>query len=157
MTVNEAANKWDFLNDLQKSFQFDLKTADDEAVLTNRSTGESIEIIEEKYTTASYGDKIPEVYCEYIVCFSTQHRHFEDLSDAADYVRLILNDEVLPIEFYQNGERRFGGDIRRTDFYNLTAEFLSKEFCHSADHISQLEYEIHSWSGKYNIERRRFE
>ncbi len=142
-------SKWDFLNDFKKSFEFDLKIKSDEAVLTNRDTGESIIVFEERYTSDnSY---------EYVVCFSTQHCHFDDIDDAAEYIRLILTDEVLPIEFYYNGKNRFGGEIRKSDFKKLSKEFLVSYSHHDEEYISQLEYEVHSWSGKYNVERRKVE
>ena len=144
--------KWDFLNEIQKEFAFDLSLKEDEAILTNLETGESIEIFEEDYSV----DPKDWLYVEYIVCFTTQHRHFEDLSDAADYIRLILTDEVLPIEFYLNGERRFGGEIKKSDFDRLTVEFLAGYYGYSVEYLSQFEYEIHSWSGRYNVERRYF-
>ena len=146
--------KWDFLNEIQKEFAFDLSLKEDGAILTNTETREIIEIFEEKY----YYSVEPKDghYVEYIVCFTTQHRHFEDLSDVADYIRLILTDEVLPIEFYLHGERRFGGEIKKTDFYRLTIEILAGYYGYSVEYLSQFEYEIHSWSGRYNVERRIF-
>ena len=146
--------KWDFLNEIQKEFAFDLSLKEDGAILTNRETRESIEIFEEEYYYSV--DPKDGLYVEYIVCFTTQHRHFEDLSDVAEYIRLILTDEVLPIEFYLHGERRFGGEIKKTDFYRLTVEFLAGYYGYSVEYLSQFEYGIHSWSGRYNVERRIF-
>ena len=145
--------KWDFLNEIQKEFAFDLSLKEDGAILTNRKTRESIEIFEEEYNSVDPKDGL---YVEYIVCLTTQHRHFEDLSDVAEYIRLILKDEVLPIEFYLNGERRFGGEIKKTDFDRLTVEFLAGYYGYSVEYLSQFEYGIHSWSGRYNVERRNF-
>ncbi len=140
-------NKWDLLIDIQKSFEFDLTVKNDEAVLTNRDTGESIEIYEERYTSDnSY---------EYVVCFSTQHCHFDDIDDAAEYIRLILTDEVLPIEFYFGGKDYFGGEIRKSDYNKLNKEFLARRFGYDTEYISQFEYEVHSWSGKYNLSLRK--
>lgn len=146
--------KWDFLKEFQKEFAFDLSLKEDGAILTNTETGESIEIFEEEYDYTV--DPKDGLYVEYIVCFTTQHRHFEDLSDVAEYIRLILTDEVLPIEFYLHGERRFGGEIKKTDFYRLTIEILAGYYGYSVEYLSQFEYEIHSWSGRYNVERRIF-
>ena len=144
--------KWDFLKELQKEFAFDLSLKEDGAILTNTETRESIKIFEEEYYYSV--DPKDGLYVEYIVCFTTQHRHFEELSDVAEYIRLILTDEVLPIEFYLHGERRFGGEIKKTDFYRLTIEILAGYYGHSVEYLSQFEYEIHSWSGRYDVECR---
>ena len=146
--------KWDFLKEFQKEFAFDLSLKEDGAILTNTETRESIEIFEEEYDYTV--DPKDGLYVEYIVCFTTQHRHFEDLSDVAEYIRLILTDEVLPIEFFLHRERRFDGDIKKTDFYRLTIEILAVYYGYSVEYLSPFEYEIHSWSGRYNVDRRIF-
>ena len=66
--------KWDFLDEIQKEFAFDLSLKEDGAILTNRETRESIEIFEEEYYYSV--DPKDGLYVEYIVCFTTQHRHF---------------------------------------------------------------------------------
>ncbi len=146
--------KWDFLYDIQKVFAFDLSIKNDEVKLTNRSTGESIEVFEEEYSSA---DSETDSFIEYTVCFSTQHRHFEDLSNVEQYIIQVMNDEVLPIEFFLHRERRFGGEIKRVDYDGLTKDHLAGLFGYSAEYMSGFEYEIHSWSGRYNTKRRRIE
>ena len=79
------------------------------------------------------------------------------LSKSAVYIRMILTDEVLPIEFYLHGERRFGGEIKKTDYDGLTMEFLAGHYGYSVEYLSQFEYEVHSWSGRYNVERQNHE
>ncbi len=140
-------DKWNFLYDFQKSFDFDLSVESDTAVLTNHNTGAHIEIFEDKYSTKD----IKEPFVEYRVCFSTQHRHFDSLSKVEKYVNLILTDEILPIEFYYNGERRFGGEITKTDYEGLNIERLAELFGYTIEYLSQFDFEVHSWSGKYNI------
>ncbi len=140
--------KWDFLYDIQKEFDFDLSIEKNGAKLTNRNTKESIEVYEEEYYYSDAPEADP--FVMYIVCFSTQHAHFEELSEVKQYIIRLLNDEVLPIEFYLNGERRFGGEIEKTEYDELTIDLLADRFGYTADYISQFEYEIHSWSGKYD-------
>ncbi len=142
-------DKWNFLYDFQKTFDFDLSVESDMAVLTNRNTGVHIEIFEDKYSTKD----MKESFAEYRVCFSTQHRHFEDLGKVEKYVRLILTDEILPTEFYYNGERRFGGEITKADYQDLNIEHLAELFGYTVEYIYQFDFEVSSWSGKYNIER----
>ena len=152
-------SKWDSLHELAQKHRLALTVDDAKAILTDPKTGGHIDILEEKYypkrdTTTGSED---EAFVEYIVYFSTQHAHFEDLDDALEYVEAIIADEVLPIEFYLNEKRRFGGEITKEDFEELSAEFLASYYGYTLEYLSQFEYEIHSWSGRYNTERKRVE
>ncbi len=146
--------KWDFLYEFINENELGLTIDENKAILTDEKTGAHIDIYEEEYFLDNSQEK---VFVEYIVCFATQHRHFEDLSDVAEYIRMILTDEVLPIEFYLHGERRFGGEIKKTDYEGLTMEFLAGHYGYSVEYLSQFEYEVHSWSGRYNVERQYHE
>ena len=146
--------KWDFLYDIQKAFAFDLSIKYDAVKLTNRNTGESIDVYEEAYPSC---DSETDPFIEYTVYFSTQHRHFKELDNVKQYIMQLLQDEVLPIEFFLLGKRRFGGEIKKTDYDGLTIDFFANYCGYSVDYISQFEYEIHSWSGQYNTERRKIE
>lgn len=152
-------NKWDSLHELAQKHRLALTVDNAKAILTDPKTGEHIEVLEEKYYPKrdSITGTEDEAFVEYIVYFSTQHAHFEDLDDALEYVAAIIADEVLPIEFYLNGKRSFGGEIAKSDFEVLSAEFLASYYGYTVEHLSQFEYEIHSWSGRYNTERRRVE
>ncbi len=152
-------NKWDSLHELAQKHRLALTVDNAKAILTDPKTGEHIEVLEEKYYPKrdSITGAENEAFVEYIVYFSTQHVHFEDLDDALEYVAAIIADEVLPIEFYLNGKRSFGGEIAKSDFEVLSAEFLASYYGYTVEHLSQFEYEIHSWSGRYNTERRRVE
>lgn len=147
-------SKWDFLYDIQKSFDFDLEIKEDTAVLINKITKAKIEIYKEIYYT---DDQRKNVFYEYIVIFTTQHRHFDDLNEVDEYVRRILTDDVLPIEFYKDGKNKFGGELSKSEFEKLSKRFLAEEFGYTEEYISEFEYEIHSWSGKYDIVRQNEE
>lgn len=147
------------LSELADKYRLDLTVDDNKAVLSDPKTGEQIDVYEEKYYPKKYFSTGSEddVYVQYIVCFSTQHVHIDDLSEVPEYIESILTDEVLPIEFYLNGERRFGGEIKRADFDGLSAKFLAAYYGYSVEDISRYEYEIHSWCGRYNTGRKRIE
>ena len=151
--------KWDPLHELAQKHRLALTVDNAKAILADPKTGEHIEVLEEKYYPKrdSITGTEDEAFVEYIVYFSTQHAHFEDLDDALEYVAAIIADEVLPIEFYLNGKRSFGGEIAKSDFEVLSAEFLASYYGYTVEYLSQFEYEIHSWSGRYNTERRRVE
>lgn len=139
-------DKWSFLYELQRSFDFDLILKQDEAILKNRSTGACIEIFEETFPSRKSG----ETYSEYIVCFSTQHQHFEELEDVEDYTLKILRDDVLPIEFFCQGKRCFGSEITKAEYPNLDLDFLADFFGYPPEDLSRFDCEIHSWSGQYD-------
>ena len=142
--------KWSFLLDLQEEFKFDITENGDRAVITNRDNGKYIEVIEERYNTNTART---ETYVEYTVCFATQHRHYDDTEDAADYIRQLLTDGILPLEFYREGKNRFGCDIEREKLGGLSPEVLADAVGYRVDHLSQFEFEIHSWSGRYDVTR----
>lgn len=137
---------WTIFEKLEKEFSVELKTNDDEASLVDPKTGVCIKVFEEAY----YSRNMKEKYVEYIVSFTTQHRHYDDLDDAMDFIRELMMDEVLAIEFYSNGKRRFGGDITAEEYENLTVESLAKRYHCNEQQLLTFEYEIHSWSGKHD-------
>lgn len=122
--------------------------------IRNCLNGNKISVFKESY----YTQHMKNVYAEYIVCFATQHRHFgqEDADDIAEYVTGILNDDILPLEFYLNGKDRFGGEIKKNDIERLSYDNLTKQYGqYAGDAWLSLEYEIRSWSGKYDTGRKR--
>ena len=96
-------------------------------------------------------------FVQYIVCFSTQHCHFDvnEEDEALEYILAIMEDKVLPLEFYMDGKRRFGGEIEADDLDKLSVSFLAEWIGFSSDYLLSFDYEIHSWSGKNNTGLRR--
>jgi len=129
-------------------------TADDNTLtITNRQNGRQIQVFRETYGSQDGTDR----FTEYIVEFSTQHRHFEDddAEEITDYILSVMQDKILPLEFYRNGQRRFGGELDRRK--NPTAD-LSKWLARIGYEIEQYadyEYEITSWSGRFDSGRQK--
>ena len=94
-----------FLTEISKTFDLRLSYKDDTAVLSDPESGAFVEISKDEYYTDF---KEEETFFEYTVSFSTQHRHFDTLDKAEEYVRMIISDEVLPIEFFDSDRARFG-------------------------------------------------
>lgn len=91
---------------------------------------------------------------EYIVSFKTQHCHFEnDYEEIFEYINNIINDKSFPIEFFLNNKDLFGGEISKEEYDNISIDSLAKHFGCSEDYILDFSYEIHSWSGKYDVNR----
>lgn len=124
------------------------ETKDDKLYIYNKENNNYIEII--KITYSSNKDS----FIEYIISFSSQHHHFKDnIEEILEYIKDIMNDQVLPIEFYSNDKNRFGSEISFELFNNLSIKSLANYFGYSEDYISTFEFEIHSWTGKYDIKR----
>lgn len=115
----------------------------------NLNNDNKIEVIKEIH---KYEDSYSE---EYIVSFATQHCHFEDdCYQVFEYINDIINDKSLPIEFFLNDKDLFGGELSRDEYDNISVDVLVKHFGCNEDYILNLFYEIHSWSGTYDVERR---
>ena len=128
-----------------KNVRYEIK--DEKLIIYNIDNSNNIEVIEETYSSKT------DSFIEYIVSFSTQHCHFDNNEEVLEYINNIMDDQVLPIEFYYNNEKRFGGDISIEQFNNLSTTLLEEIFGYSEEYISKFDYEIHSWSRKYDIER----
>ena len=142
--------KWEFLNNAQKLYAINFTVEEDEARIINPINGKRVNIYREKY----YSEDEKDVFVEYIVCFATQHRHLEDLDEVEEYIHRVLKDEILAIEFYDSDERKFGGEIEKADLAALSLNLLAKRWGYSIEYLPAKEYEIHSWSGKYDSGRK---
>lgn len=143
--------KWEFLKNIQKIYAIDFTVEEDEASIVNPDNGKCIKIYSEKY----YSKDGKEAFSEYIVCFATQHRHFDELDEVEEYIHEILKDEVLPIEFYVADKRGFGGEIEKAELETLTFALLAQQWGYSTEYLSARDYEICSWSGKYDSGRKK--
>lgn len=139
--------KWDLVTDALSAVRAEITQDDEKLTLTNPENGSVITV----YEDVSYTQDMKERFVEYIVCFKTQHCHFEELDDTVPYLLGIIGDEVLPIEFYLEGKRRFGGEITKEEFRHLSLRSLAEQWGYTADILLPYQYEIHSWSGRYDV------
>ena len=102
---------FDTITDAENPYDANVTIHENELTVTNRQNGKTLTV----FTETSYDKDETDRFTEYIVEFSTQHRHFEDdeEEEIIDYILSIMLDEVLPIEFFCNGQRRFGGELDR--------------------------------------------
>lgn len=63
---------------------------------------------------------------EFIVCFSFQHRHFEDEEDVVEWICEIIKGNKLAIEFFHKEQRCFGSEIEKTELQDLSYEKLEQ-------------------------------
>ena len=102
---------FDMISNAVKSYGAIVIIHEDELTVTNCQNGKTITIFADTF----YDKEGSAQFSEYIVEFSTQHSHFEDdeEEEIIDYILAIMRDEVLPVEFFCNGQRRFGGELDR--------------------------------------------
>ena len=100
-------------------------------------------------------DYDPADFTPFMVMFSFQHRHIEDEKGVVEYINDIMNEKVFSIEFFKNGERRFGGDITAQELKDLSYEELeqttgyygSTKLTDCAD-----AFKVRGWSGNNNFD-----
>lgn len=136
-----------------KPFDADTAVRENELTITNRQNGKTISVFAETY----YSEDKTEHFSETIVEFSTQHRHFEDddAEEATDYILAVMQDKILPLEFYRNGQRRFGGELDRSENPNADLSKWLARIGYDIAQYTDFEYEITSWSGRYDTGRQK--
>lgn len=142
--------KWNMLIASLRGYDVAVSETEDEVVITDRANGSEMVVLDESYQQS---EDPSDLFTNIVVYFSTQHRHFEDMEDAAEYALQLLNDEVLPLEFYRDGQPGFGGDIERSELPLLSRAWLAERFMVPAEQLAAYQFEIHSWSGKYDVPR----
>ena len=91
----------------------------------------------------------------FTVMFSFQHRHIKDEKGVIEYITDIINENIFPIEFFKNGERRFGGDVTAQELKDLSYEKLEQKtgYYGSTKLIDCADaFKVRGWSGKNNFD-----
>ena len=84
---------------------------------------------------------------------------FSECEESKSNIDSKINKEkrnIYPIVTDDNNNILWIPGIKKSDFDRLTVEFLAGYYGYSVEYLSQFEYGIHSWSGRYNVERRNF-
>ena len=139
---------FDTISNAVKPYDASVIIRENELTVTNRQNGKTITVFAETYYDKDGAVRLS----EYIVEFSTQHRHFEEdeEEEIIDYILSIMRDEVLPIEFFCNDQRRFGGELdRKKNPCVDPAKWLADISYDAAQHAA-FTYEINSWSGRFD-------
>ncbi len=139
---------FDTITDAENPYDANVTIHENELTVTNRQNGKTITVFAETYYDKDGAVRLS----EYIVEFSTQHRHFEEdeEEEIIDYILSIMRDEVLPIEFFCNDQRRFGGELdRKKNPCVDPAKWLADISYDAAQHAA-FTYEINSWSGRFD-------
>ena len=143
-------NVQSFLIKLNSKYEVSIQENEGYVRIENKNNGNYLNIYED---IIEYEESNKFEY-EYTVQFSTQHRHFNDLKTALDYIVEIVEDNILAIEFFdRKGNDRFGGDIDKQTAAHLTKSTLAKDWGYTCAYIRKFLFEIHSWSGRYDVNR----
>ena len=91
----------------------------------------------------------------FTVMFSLQHRHIKDEKGVIEYITDIINENIFPIEFFKNGERRFGGDVTAQELKDLSYEELEQTIGYYGS--TKLKdcvnaFKVRGWSGNDNFD-----
>ncbi len=132
------------LDFLKGAFQkFEIRFADDysNAIIVNPNCNENITVYDDEF--------------EFIVCFSFQHRHFEDEDDIVEWIRKIISGNTFAIEFFNDEQRRFGGEIDAEKLQELTYAKL-EQFTgyYGATKLAEIadSFKIRGWDNKNNFD-----
>ncbi len=144
---------FDAIEDAVATYAVLVEAKEHELVIMNSNNSNNLYVYEEEYFSQDMKDR----FVQYIVYFSTQHCHFDvnEEDEALEYILAIMEDKVLPLEFYMDEKRRFGGEIGADDLDKLSLSFLSQQYGYTSDYLQPFDYEIHSWSGKYDTGLRK--
>lgn len=134
-------NRLTFLKDAFPGFKLQFAEDYTNAVIVNPNYDENITVYDDEY--------------EFIVCFSFQHRHFEDGDDLIDWIRKIISGNTFAIEFFNNEQRRFGGEIDAEELQGLSYKKL--EHFTGYYGLTKLfdvvnSFKIRSWDSKNNYD-----
>lgn len=144
--------KWNRFKEISKTYGAILETGEKSVTLTSSKSGMKVSVSEEEYFTDEF-KFVKDM--EYDVAFFTQHRYFDKLADAANYVRRIMDDDVIAVQFYNAwDEPVFGGDIDKNAFDKLTSTYLSHLFGIQEEIVSQYSVDTRSWSGDRDLKKK---
>ena len=136
-----SQKRLDFLKDAFQKFEIRFDDNYSNAIIVNPNYDENIAVYDDEF--------------EFIVYFSFQHRHFEDEDDIVEWIRKIISGSTFAIEFFDDEQRRFGGDIDAEKLQGLTYEKL-EQFTgyYGATKLAEIadSFKIRGWDNKHNFD-----
>ena len=91
----------------------------------------------------------PDDYYTYLLRFATQHRDTSSKDDLIEYALSFANAEKAAIEFFEDGNNRFGGEIEVSLLDNLTYDDLRNHFGYPHLDLTDLTFKIRAWDSRY--------
>ena len=94
-------------------------------------------------------------FTPYCACFSFQHCHLPDEEDTLEWIRSIISEDKLAIEFFKDGKQHFGGDIEAKDLSNLSFHKL-KHFAEDFGLTKLISiadtFKVRGWNNQHNFD-----
>ena len=91
----------------------------------------------------------PDDYYTYLLQFATQHRDTSSKEDLIKYARSFANAEKAAVEFFEDGNNRFGGEIEVSLLDDLTYDDLRNYFGYPHLDLTNLTFRIRAWDTRY--------
>ena len=107
-------DRFDFLRNQYSAYEIKSSQDGNALKIVNPFGGESIIV-----------EYVPDdEYTPYIVYFAFQHCHMNDEENILEYINDIIAGKIFSIEFFNQGNLCFGGDITIEDLQHLSYDFL---------------------------------
>jgi len=91
----------------------------------------------------------PKDYYTYHLRFATQHRDTSSKEDLLQYALFFANAEKAAIEFLENDNSKFGGEIEVSLLDNITYDDLRKRFGYPHLDLTGLTFSVRAWDARY--------
>lgn len=130
-----------FLKDAFPGFELQFIADDSCALIINPNYDANIIVYDDEF--------------EFTVCFLFQHCHFTDEDDVIDWICNIISGNTFAIEFFNNEQCRFGGEIAAEQLQDLSYEKL-EQFTGYYGLTKLLDvadsFKIRGWDNKNNFD-----
>ncbi len=129
-----------FMKEIFSEFDVDIRT---------ENSIETIYIKNSQFENPIVIHHFPDDYYTYLLQFATQHLDTSSKEELIQYSLSFANAEKAAIEFFENGNNRFGGEIEVSLLDNMTYDGLRNYFGYPHDDISELTFKVRTWDTRY--------
>lgn len=91
----------------------------------------------------------PDDHYPYYLKFATQHRDASSEEDLIEYAQSFANAEKAAIEFFENDDPRFGGEIAVSLLDDLTYDGLRNRFGYPHRDLTNFTFTVRAWDTRY--------
>ena len=144
----------EMFNEINKHFKnnnsINVRKDEDEISLLNKNNKREIKIRKDEYEASDGSDR----FIQYMVYFSYNHWHLDNINEVVELIQCIINDEELVVQFFKDNKESFGSGMSIEDYNRLSLDFLSEYYGYKKEYILERDIEVVSWSGKYDIPKK---
>ncbi len=138
-----AENNLSFLKNAFSDYNVQISDDGTHAIMISPFDGENIDVDYDEADT----------YTPFTAYFSFQHRHLSGKEDVVDWINEIVLGKKFAIEFFKDGENRFGGEIEAEKLVNTSYEKLGQEtgYYNTLIEVSDS-FKVRGWNPKNNFD-----